>query len=80
VILSEDLESGPPGSWEAKLVGDLGGTHVYEAVHEAVDRLYLPRVLSECGSASASASASKLGITRDRLRGKLRGLGLRGEE
>jgi DNA-binding NtrC family response regulator len=78
VIRSEDLEFGSPGTWEAKLVGDLGGTHEYEAVHEAVDRLYLPRVLSECGS--ISASARKLGITRDRLRGKLRGLGLWGEE
>jgi DNA-binding NtrC family response regulator len=78
VIRCEDLKFEPAGSWQDKIAGDVGVSEGYEALHAAVDKLYLPRVLVECGS--ISASARKLGITRDRLRGKLRGLGLWGEE
>ncbi|KIG14935.1 two component, sigma54 specific, transcriptional regulator, Fis family protein [Enhygromyxa salina] len=76
VIRSEDLEFGAPRSWAHKLNLD-GPTRDYDTLHEAVDRLYLPRVLAECKT--ISAGARQLGITRDRLRGKLRALGLWGD-
>jgi DNA-binding NtrC family response regulator len=78
VIRSEDLEFGPAGSWPDKVAVALGGAEDYEALHESLDKLYLPRVLDECGT--ISASARRLGITRDRLRAKLRALGLGGED
>jgi DNA-binding NtrC family response regulator len=76
LIRSEDLQFGAPRSWGRELGLD-GDTRDYDALHEAVDRLYLPRVLAE--SKTISASARRLGITRDRLRGKLRALGLWGD-
>lgn len=77
VIRSEDLEFEPAVPWHIPLAEELGGAQDYEALHAAVDRVYLPRVLAECGS--ISAGARRLGITRDRLRGKLRTLGLWGD-
>jgi DNA-binding NtrC family response regulator len=76
VIRSEDLEFGTPNSWHS-LGGDPDASQDYDTLHQAVDRLYLPRVLAEHGT--ISASARRLGITRDRLRAKLMALGLWGE-
>lgn len=76
VIRCEDLEFEPAGSLRLPFAGDLVDAQDYETLHEALDRFYLPRVLAECGS--ISAGARRLGITRDRLRSKLRALDLWG--
>jgi hypothetical protein len=64
VLRSEDLEFGGPRWWGDKF--DFRAPHDYEALHEAVDTLYLPTVLAECKS--ISVAVRRLGITRDRLR------------
>lgn len=74
VIRAEDLEFGD--AWGDKLPAEFDAMPNYEAVHDAVDRLYLPHMLAECGS--ISATARRLGITRERLRAKLRTMGLLG--
>ncbi|PRQ04058.1 Transcriptional regulatory protein ZraR [Enhygromyxa salina] len=76
VIRSEDLLLGRPDGWGYKLAKALDDakSHEYEDLHTLVDSIYLPTVLSECQT--ISASARRLGITRGRLRAKLKALGL----
>jgi DNA-binding NtrC family response regulator len=76
VIRSEDLTLGRSDGWGYKLAKVLEDQkrHDYEELHMLVDRIYLPAVLAECQS--ISASARRLGITRARLRAKLQALGL----
>ncbi|KIG15276.1 two component, sigma54 specific, transcriptional regulator, Fis family protein [Enhygromyxa salina] len=76
VIRSEDLSLGRPDGWGYKLAKALddGKNHEYEDLHMLVDSIYLPAVMTECQS--ISASARRLGITRGRLRSRLQALGL----
>lgn len=76
VIRSEDLPLGRPDGWGYKLAKALedGKRHEYEDLHMLVDRIFLPAVLAECHT--ISASARRLGITRARLRSKLQALDL----
>jgi transcriptional regulator with GAF, ATPase, and Fis domain len=76
VIRSEDLHLGRADGWGYKLAKALEDekSQEYEDLHKLVDSIYLPAVMAECKS--ISAGARRLGITRGRLRSKLRALGL----
>jgi len=76
VLKSEDFSLGRPEGWAhrlAKAVED-GGGRTYEEMHQLIDRVYLPTVLEQ--SQTITEAALRLGITRARLRGRLRTLGL----
>ena len=47
----------------------------YDAVHDAIDRELLPKVLEECDG-NLSQAAERLGVTRKRLRSRMLRLGL----
>jgi DNA-binding protein Fis len=47
----------------------------YEEVHEAVDRVLLPKVLEDCGG-NITRAAERLEVTRRRLRERMLRLGL----
>ncbi|NVB36752.1 sigma 54-interacting transcriptional regulator [Pseudenhygromyxa sp. WMMC2535] len=75
VIRSEDLSLGEQDWWGRQLAERLQGCRYdYETLHAIVDELYLPQVFAECKT--ISATARKLGITRARLRNRLRAFGL----
>jgi DNA-binding NtrC family response regulator len=71
-IRFEDLALGREPPWLHKIADSL--SEGYEKLHEVVDQVALPMVLRECGS--ISATAKRLGISRDRLRARMRALGL----
>lgn len=48
----------------------------YDAVHDGIDRVFLPKVIEECDG-NLSQVAEKLRVTRKRLRGRMLRLGLR---
>ena len=74
-IRFDDLSLGRDSAWLRKVAESLGeAEHSYEKLHEFVDQIYLPTVLREC--VSISAAAKRLGVSRDRLRARLRALGL----
>ncbi len=62
----------------SKLSGLLSEPRSYSEVHAAVDRVLLPKVVREM-KGNLTASASRLGMSRETLRNKLRGLGLYAE-
>lgn len=74
VIRAEDLNLGRDVVWARRVTDALTDGGTYEEVHSLVDRHYLPRVLIEAGS--ITGAARKLGISRDRLRAKMRELEL----
>ncbi|MFO7564315.1 MAG: sigma 54-interacting transcriptional regulator [Enhygromyxa sp.] len=76
VIKLEDLDLGRSHGWSSKLARTLedSKSHNYESLHLLVDRIYLPAVLAE--HQSITASARHLGISRVRLRARLKALGL----
>jgi DNA-binding NtrC family response regulator len=73
-IRVEDLALGREPPWLQKLADSLAQSEAYDKLHEVVDRVVLPTVLRECGS--ISATAKRLRIGRDRLRARMRALGL----
>lgn len=76
VIKSEDIELGRPDDLAHKLAKAMedSGAHKYNDLHMLVDRVYLPSVLDRCKS--ITAAAEYMGITRARLRDRLKALGL----
>lgn len=79
VIHADELRLGQDTQWTrriAEVIAD--GDRQYEEVHLLVDRHFLPRVLEATGSIKGAAKL--LGISRDRLRARLRELGLYGAE
>ncbi|MBV9123213.1 MAG: sigma-54-dependent Fis family transcriptional regulator [Planctomycetes bacterium] len=66
-----------PSDWDAFLTERLqeGSSNLYAEALAYLDRVLLPRVLRHTKGSQAKA-AKILGITRARLRGKLRGLGI----
>jgi DNA-binding NtrC family response regulator len=81
VIKSEDLNLGRAGGWAHELAKrvDNDDDHVreYDEMHLIVDSVFLPSVIDRYST--ISASAAKLGITRERLRSRLKALGLYGD-
>lgn len=76
VIKSENIRLGRTDGFAHKLskAMDDGRAQNYKDLHKLVDRVYLPSVLDEHGS--ITAAAEHLGITRGRLRSRLRELDL----
>jgi DNA-binding NtrC family response regulator len=73
-IRFEDLALGREPPWLQKIADSLAQAETYDRLHEVVDRVVLPTVLRECGS--ISATAKRLAIGRERLRARMRALGL----
>jgi DNA-binding NtrC family response regulator len=76
VIKSENIRLGRTDGFAYKLskAVDDGRARNYRDLHKLVDHVYLPSVLNEHGS--ITAAADHLGITRGRLRSRLRELDL----
>jgi transcriptional regulator with GAF, ATPase, and Fis domain len=75
IIGADDLQLGRDTQWTRRIAEALAdGDRQYEEMHLLVDRNFLPRVLEATGS--IKGAAKRLGVTRDRLRSRLRVLGL----
>jgi DNA-binding NtrC family response regulator len=75
-IRIEDLDLGRDHGWGFKLAKTLAESRgqTYKALHMQVDRVFLPAVLEE--HRTMSATAERLGISRGTLRARLQALGL----
>ena len=77
LVRSSDIRFGPGGNAASKLGELLAHARTYEEIHLEFDRVLIPSVLQDEGG-SISATAARLGISRDRLRRRLTALGLYG--
>jgi two-component system NtrC family response regulator len=75
-ITARDLHLGSGGAPRANKVEDLIHSNAdYQAIHAEVDKLLLPRLL-EAHDHNLSHVAKRVGMSRDKLRARLRELGL----
>ncbi len=74
-IGASDLGFGRLDATSAKVGSILGSDRSYRDAHLEFDRLFMPAVLDEVDG-NLSKAAARLGISRDRLRGRLKELGL----
>jgi len=74
-IVGSDLGFGRLDGATAKVGSILSSDRTYRDAHLEFDRLFIPGVLEEVGGVLSKASA-RLGISRDRLRSRMKELGL----
>ncbi|NJK33137.1 MAG: hypothetical protein HC927_12420 [Deltaproteobacteria bacterium] len=76
VIGSEDLRLDAKRDELRRMGQAIDEGRTYENIHRAIDAILLPRVVAECDG-NLTQAAKRLGINRDTLRAKLKGLGER---
>ncbi len=76
-ITAAELWLGRTATTASRVAGILSSDRSYEDAHLEFDRLFLPAVLDEIEGNLSKASV-RLGISRDRLRGRLKALGIYG--